>query len=766
MRLVHKCFLVAPIVFGVAQAQLGDNKDKKGTQQVDPIPAENIPAAPILSTEQALKTFELKDGFVLEVVAEGEQVVQPVHVTFDADGRAWVAEMTEYMRDVDGSSEGAATGRIKVLEDLDGDGVTDKTTVFVDGLVLPRTVAVTSDGALFNDGDALYFQKRSGLKPVGERMLVDKTYAVGGNPEHKANGMIYARDNWYYNAKSDRSYRRVDGKWVMRKTGFRGQWGIGQDDDGFLYFSGNSTPLMSNPTRPALFNEHRGMKPRGGESRGLGGNRLYPSRMNPGVNRAYRKGTLNAEGKLVRATAAAGGTVYRGQNFPEEFYGRGFTTSSAAGLLRMLALGRDDFGRPTGKHMLDPGNQEFLTSTDEWFRPVALSTAPDGTLWVVDMASGMIQHKAFLTSYLRRQYESRGLDKPAPDNGRIYRVRYAKTPASKVPKLSGKSVAELVSFLSHPNGTVRDITQRLIVERLGEHPSFAKEWEQAIQKQLGRDTSARLRVYALWIYEALGQVPASLLREGFASKHPGFLSSALELAHLAEGSVADDLLAFEPSLQSWYSYMYALGTLGSSESHTRAAAVLGSAPKDQWIDYFYLSGLGGKAASMPKVDLAESPRMAALFAKLEAQQSKKKSAKKALSGDQKKRFEHGKGLYFGSAGCAGCHGNQGQGMEHMAPPLNQSEWVTGDKEVLIKVLLHGLTGPIKVAGKRYKFPLVMPGIGQRSDLKDEDLAALLTYIRNFETNDATPVSAKEVAKVRAATKARNQSPYSAGELGK
>jgi mono/diheme cytochrome c family protein len=212
--------------------------------------------------------------------------------------------------------------------------------------------------------------------------------------------------------------------------------------------------------------------------------------------------------------------------------------------------------------------------------------------------------------------------------------------------------------------------------------------------------------------------------------------------------------------------MYALGALGSSEAHVRAATLLGGAPSDEWIGYAYLSGLGKKAAEMPALEGAKYPRMAALFGKLDAAKKTKSKKKTPLSSAEQKRYEHGKKLYLGSAGCAGCHGNQGQGMEHMAPPLDQSEWVTGDKEVLVKVLLHGLTGPIKVAGKRYKLPLVMPGIGQRSDLKDEDLAALLTYIRNFETNDATPVSAKEVAKVRAATKARNQSPYSAGELGK
>jgi len=265
----------------------GQSGDKENPEdQKDPIPADQIPPAPYLNKEQALKSFQIADGFVLENIAE-QSLHQPVCLSFDADGRAWVVEMTNYMLDTEATGENLPAGRIKVFEDTNGDGSLDKSTVFLDKLILPRACAVTSDGLLYAHKDQLFFIKRGGddgLTPVGEPELVDENYAAGGNAEHKPNGLLLARDNWYYNAKARRRYRRVEGEWLIEKTAFRGQWGIAQDDAGRLFYNNNSTLLMGDKTRPNLYRQNAKYTPKHSISGRVGTSEVYPIRMNPALH--------------------------------------------------------------------------------------------------------------------------------------------------------------------------------------------------------------------------------------------------------------------------------------------------------------------------------------------------------------------------------------------------------------------------------------------------------------------------------------------------
>ncbi|PQJ28116.1 DUF7133 domain-containing protein [Rubritalea profundi] len=132
-------------------AQQGDKKDRKGIKQIDPIAADKIPPSPYLDLNAATKAFKVADGYVVDPVASGKDVDMVVAISFDANGRAWTAEMRSYMPNIDGTGE-----------DTNGDGKTDKTTTFLDGLILPRAVAVTSDGCLYTSGDVLYFTNARG----------------------------------------------------------------------------------------------------------------------------------------------------------------------------------------------------------------------------------------------------------------------------------------------------------------------------------------------------------------------------------------------------------------------------------------------------------------------------------------------------------------------------------------------------------------------------------------------------------------------------
>ena len=144
--------------------------------------------------------------------------------------------------------------------------------------------------------------------------------------------------------------------------------------------------------------------------------RVWPARVTTGVNRGYR--ILREDGTLPVLTAASGPAIYRGSLFPESFRGDAFICEPAGNLVKRLVIEERD-GIPRVRNAYEP--TEFLASTDERFRPVNLYNGPDGSLYVVDMYRGIIQHRIFLTTYLRNQIKERGLEAPL-GMGRVYRI--------------------------------------------------------------------------------------------------------------------------------------------------------------------------------------------------------------------------------------------------------------------------------------------------------------------------------------------------------
>ncbi len=164
----------------------------------------------------------------------------------------------------------------------------------------------------------------------------------------------------------------------------------------------------------------------------------------------------------------------------------------------------DDGSMLKGRKAYD--NAEFLASTDERFRPVNLSSAPDGTLYVVDMYHGIIQHKGYITEYLRDQILSRKLERPQ-GHGRIYRVVHETTKRDGAPRLSKATASELVAHLAHPNGWWRDTAQRLLVER-GERAAVPE-----LTRLAAGAPDWRTRLHALWTLDGLDSIePATVTR--------------------------------------------------------------------------------------------------------------------------------------------------------------------------------------------------------------------------------------------------------------
>jgi mono/diheme cytochrome c family protein/glucose/arabinose dehydrogenase len=837
-----RIFLLALWIGTRAFAQQGD---KPGEEQKQLVPKEKIPPAPVLPPGEALKSFQVAPGFRLETVASEPLVQEPVVIAFDQAGRIWVIEMSAYMLNLTGAGEDTPIGKVVVLEDTDGDGTMDKRTVFLDGLLLPRALAFVRDGVLIAEPPHLWFcRDTNGDGKCDEKTEVTHDYGNQKVVEHTANGLLWALDNWIYSANYTFRFRWGGEDWIKSPTIFRGQWGITQDDFGRLYYNSNEDPVRADliDARYSIRNANY-PKPAGINVPLYQDKAVWPIRVNPGVNRGYRLGQLRLDGTLATFTSACAPTVYRGDIFPAEFRGNIFVCEPAGNLVRRFVLTETN-GTLIARNAYE--RAEFLASTDERFRPVNLCSGPDGALYVVDMYHGLLQHKLYVTSYLRRQYADRGLDKPN-GLGRIYRVVPAAKSSVKGPRLPPTSAADLVKTLSHPNGWWQDAAQRMLVER--RHIAAVPALQALVAT--GSDPLGRLR--ALWTLEGLGELDEKTIVGAMADQHPKVRSAAIRLSERllktdASGQLLPALIArvadTQPDVQ--VQLMLTLGettdpeaeqamvnllNLAAANLYVRDAALSGLHERElkflqrllddrnwleektgraemlrglakcvvvetttaqinqllelaaaqpanaAWRQWAILEGMAGVAPISARGRPAQKVKPQALASEPASLVALARSTNPAirtrvqkisdlltwpgkpgyptparvtpLTQEQQARFEAGKELY--TTTCGACHQPHGKGQEGLAPPLLDSDWVLGSERRLVRIVLHGVRGPLNVKGAAYE--MEMPPL---SIFDDEQIAAILTYVRREWGHAAAPVDPETVKKIRDETAKREE----------
>jgi mono/diheme cytochrome c family protein/glucose/arabinose dehydrogenase len=732
------CRTNAKIAFSLALATLlpldlatAQRGDKKGETQVSRIPKELIPPAPPLSPDAAVRRFKLRPGFRVELFASEPMIESPVAAQFDADGRLWVVEMRGYMRNLDGGGEDTPVGRVSILENTDEAGCADKCVVFLEGLIMPRALLHVRGGVLIAEPPNLWFYPIEHDKP-GPRVAVATDFGSRQNPEHTANSLVLAMDNWIYSLYHPWRYRFIDGKWQREPMPQRAQWGMAQDDFGRLFYSLNADHLRGDLVPSHYFAGWQ-------RAPGIGvqiakDQTVWPARMNPGVNRGYQPKTLRPDGTLEKFTAACGACIYRGEALPG-CAGNAFVCDPAANLIHRDILS-EQAGAISAHNAYE--KNEFLASSDELFRPVNLYNGPDGALYVVDMYHGIIQHRMFVTSYLRSQIEERGLDKVL-DKGRIWRVAGTRASSrNERPRLSEASPAQLVAMLSHANGWWRDTAQRLLVERADASVATA------LRAVASRGTNDVPRLHALWTLEGIGQLEPEDIRSALASSNPRLRAAAIRLSEpmlRAGGTAAGDLcerifkLAADPAAEV---QMQLALTLGLLKSEPKATNLLASIAKNS------------------HVPLARDLAAFALPAKPPSKPLPPVVNAAPLSTDEQKRFDAGKGIY--EQVCLACHQQHGLGQPGLAPPLVGSEWVAGSEKRMIRIVLQGMRGKLKVKGE--EFELDMPSLGV---LDDEQVASVLTYVRREWNHGFPAVSPESVQQVRKDTENREEA-WTMGEL--
>ncbi|MGV3660490.1 MAG: DUF7133 domain-containing protein [Prosthecobacter sp.] len=807
------------------------NKKNAGPEKVE-IKFKLPPPVP-LSPEDAMKTFKVEKGFRVELVASEPMIQAPVAISFDDQGRLYVVEMRGYMHDMHGAGEDQPTGRVSLLEDTDGDGRMDKSTAFLDGLIMPRAVMAVNGGALIAVPPNLFFCKDTdGDGKADVKDIVATDYGTqGGQPEHMANTPIWVMDNAIWSAGYATRFKLRGGVWQKDSGLGRGQWGLCQDDFGRLYFNYNSDMLRADLLPTEAFARNPLLRNATSINAKLAADQtLYPSHPTPGVNRGYDPKTLRPDGTLPKPTGTCGALIYRGSAFPAAYRGSAFVPEPCANLVKRFTMSEKDglvVATNTAK------NTEFLTSTDERFRPVQAMDGPDGALYLVDMYRGVIQHQSFLTHYLMANIQARKLEQPI-DQGRIWRIVPDTTDRPQPVRLPKES-AERVKHLSHPNGWVRDTAQRLLVESADAAAAPAL-------REVANDINAKplSRLHALWTLDGLGSAAPDLLRAALKDTSPQVRAAAVRIA---PRDLVPDLVAMteEKDTVVLANLAIKLTSLNLPDADGAVAKIIAAHGKNALVREGALTGLRGKEAAFARLVAGQltkenganiMPMMGALAALvaqankaglfeemlelaashpaagplqvatikglatsssdpkaknvkpkllwLDAEPMSLKALKAAMSDKGSARlftsvearlawpgkpgappppkivplneaqtalFEKGRTTY--NTLCTACHQPHGFGLDGLAPPLVDSEWVLGRPEILARIIMHGLAGPVKVSGRN--FNLAMPPLPQ---LTDEDVAGVITYIRREWEHTASPVDVKTITAIREQSKGR------------
>ena len=409
-----------------------------------------------LSPEQSIKKVQLPPGYHLELVASEPMIQEPVAISWDGNGRMYVAEMNTYMKDANATGEYEPTSRIMLLEDTNWDGKMDKATVFADSLLLPRALVAVGNQLLVQETNRqhiLSFRDTNGDGRADIKKILFRNDVLDPrNVEHQNGALHWNLDNWIYPSRDNLRYTFRRGLMVADTMvdNMIGQWGLTSDDYGRLFYSeaGIGLPAVQIEQLPAY--GALNFKDQYSESF------TTPWPIIGTIDAQGGPGALRPEDNtLNKFTSGCGQSIFRGDRLPAEMRGDYFIPEPVGRIIkRGRVVNRD------GKIFLEDRytNKDWLASADMNFRPINTYTGPDGCFYIVDMYHGIIQESEWTKpdSYLGKIIAQKGIFKNR-GMGRIYRVVCDSIkPDDKKPSMLSDAGSTLLAYLDHPNGWWRD----------------------------------------------------------------------------------------------------------------------------------------------------------------------------------------------------------------------------------------------------------------------------------------------------------------------
>jgi glucose/arabinose dehydrogenase/mono/diheme cytochrome c family protein len=667
------------------------------------------PTGKYLSPGESMKTMVLPDGYHLELVASEPMIKEPVAIAWDGDGKMYVAEMLTYMQDADAKGEQERRSRISLLEDTNNDGKMDKSTVFIDSLLLPRMLQTVNNELLVNESntiDIYSYKDTNGDGKADQKKIVyqNNNYVVNdANMEHQRSGLDWNLDNWMYLTYDPVRFRYANG--VMKVdtiiSGSGGQWGVTHDSYGRLFYSraGGEIPASGfqiNPVYGTLdFQDQYNAE----------FSEVWPIIATPDVQGGPLR--LRPNSTLNHFTAPCGQSIFRGDRLPEDFVGDYVVCEPVARAIRRARVANEN-GKTFLRNIYN--KQEFISSSDMNFRPVNTATGPDGNLYIVDMHRGIIQQANWTKpeTFLRKKIDSIGLAKNI-GHGRIYRLVHDDYKPGPKPKMLHESTTSLMAYFDHPNGWWRDNAQKEIVVR-GDKSVIPALRKMITEKDgfVSKGPAHLARIHALWTLEGLEAIDKEVLITALQDEHPQVRRTAVWISE--PYLKADDEIMIEK-----------VGNLKDDKDYDVRVQLL--------LSIYNSKSKKAKEIIKEIIDKSSNNEMlTATKTALDKNEDVRTFGKRLGGLEEADRRLIIKGSDIFKSLCSSCHGADAQGLviggnSMAAPPLKGSGRLEfAEKNNLVKIVLGGLTGPID--GKKYSS--VMPPMADNSD---EWIASIVSFVR-------------------------------------
>jgi len=573
-------------------AHLPDRVDRRTFRQL--LSADEPQA---MSPEESLKAMRVRPGFKVELVAAEPLVTDPIAFEWSTDGRLWVVEMKDYP--LGKNNDGKPGGRVKFLEDLDGDGRYDKATVFLDDVNFPTGVMPWRKGVLVSAAPEIFYAEDTDGDGKADRRETLFTGFTEGNQQHRVNGFGYGLDNWIYGANGDsggvirigqgierlaleritnsfarsnlqsrlallatnvvnisgRDFRFHPDTGAFEAVAGMTQFGRHRDDWGNWFGNNNPNWLWHYhvPEHYLTRNPYLAVK----STKRMLANYSESTRLYPASRTRQR---FNDPHQFNHVTSGCSPSPYRDELFGPDFAASVFISDPVHNVVHREVLEPDGVTF-TSHRAADETNSEFLASADNWFRPITLKTGPDGALYIADMYRQVLEHPEWIPAHIKPRLDLRA----GEDKGRIYRVYPANATLRKIPRLDQLDTTNLVAALDSPNGWQRDTAHRLLMHRVDTFTAAP-----LLEQLLATSTNAKARVHALCLMDGLGYISRQTVMRALKDPHPEVRARGIWAAEPFGNAIEQRLgsangfpeisgLANDPSPRVRYQFAFSLG---------------------------------------------------------------------------------------------------------------------------------------------------------------------------------------------------------------
>ena len=575
---------------------------------------------------ESMKTFQVIPGLEIRQVVTEPLICDPVDMVFDSRGRLYVAELVNYAEKQQTGDPRSDHGRVSIIEDLDGDGRFDKSTVFVDNLTWP-TGLLCFDGGLFvaTTPELIYCKDTDGDGKSDQSQVFISGFDTS-NPNACPNSLRWGLDNRIHGMASTSGGKIQAVKWQsdgedrnaepvesrgrdfsfhprtgqLRLESGGSQFGMSFDVWGRKFESSNSVPIemvmyddryiARNPYLAAPSSRLKIYK---------SGNAIYrTSPVEPWriLRTELRiKGTFSGpvEGGGTPAgyfTGACGVYVYKGDAWPEQFHGNAFVAEGSGNLVHRMRL--EPNGVAIAAHRTEE-KHEFITSDEVWFRPIQFVDGPDGNLYMADMYRETYEHPDAIPPSARKYLNLLS----GSDRGRVYRLMPQGFKQPPPVRLDEMSTVELVGLMEHANGWHRNTASRLLYERQDRKALVP------LEKMAAESTSPLGRMHALYGLDGQEALTADVILARLDDEHPRVREHAVRLAEkvLADSpAVREKLYSMtgDEDLRVRHQLAYTLGEIAGTKSTIALGAIIKRDVDDKWVRLAVLSSLFGRAGEL------------------------------------------------------------------------------------------------------------------------------------------------------------------------